>query len=447
LPEILGAPINTLARDANLFLRHLDSTDRFLLFPQLERALIGEQDFQATYRWARPDTEQLRWIHCRATLNQRSNQELFEGFLVDLTEEVRSFTSTSGTTLSLKEIVSAQNNLVAVLDERCRVIETNWTKQLEVVDSIARWFNFGDPSFSPTAVQPGVMFLNAFGSIETSCKIQDICESLLSGDTTHHCYDLHIDGHNGRASFSPIYHHEAPLGVLIAVENRSEQQSLQSTLDECCRNDAILSVAAGLSDSIATSLRIIQGQALAIQTDTSKAAVEYATDTIARTANRALHLIQKVASLSSNNRNSASVDINLLLLSSIEHLHSNHSDLPLPELQLGLPPLLLQEEQQVRTVIERAFTLLSLAGRHLEKWSILTGEAEKPPAILSSAGPYGFISVVLSIQRGHKTHPLFQDTIATLEKMVDQLSGCVTLTSKGDRLQELLIHLPVVAAQ
>ena len=85
--EVLGVKDISIARDGNLFLRHVHPDDRFLLMTDLENALKGKESYRATYRWIRPDNNELRWLHCRAQLVRRETEEVFEGIMIDLSHE------------------------------------------------------------------------------------------------------------------------------------------------------------------------------------------------------------------------------------------------------------------------------------------------------------------------------------------------------------------------
>ena len=87
---VLGVDDRRIARDGNLFLRHVHQDDRFQLQNDLENALAGKFSFRATYRWIRPDNNEQRWLHCRAALKRANHSELLEGIILDISDGRRS---------------------------------------------------------------------------------------------------------------------------------------------------------------------------------------------------------------------------------------------------------------------------------------------------------------------------------------------------------------------
>ena len=119
---VLGLADSTIMRDGNLFLRHVHPDDRFLLMTDLENALAGKTHYRAAYRWIRPDTNEVRWLHCRASLVERDNQPLFEGTIIDLSDKITGPVSRVAGPDSLATVLDAFSTTVIVLDSELRVL-------------------------------------------------------------------------------------------------------------------------------------------------------------------------------------------------------------------------------------------------------------------------------------------------------------------------------------
>ncbi|MCB0340009.1 MAG: PAS domain-containing protein, partial [Bdellovibrionales bacterium] len=153
--DILGVKDVDIARDGNLFLRHVHPDDRFLLMTDLETALKGEKDYRATYRWIRPDNNEVRWLHCRAGMVKRPEGNVFEGILLDLSEEFTGEVSRIAGPDSVQTILSAFPALVFTVDRDKRLLRINRKKD-------EQQFNFGDTGFRFEQFRIGRPILSAF---------------------------------------------------------------------------------------------------------------------------------------------------------------------------------------------------------------------------------------------------------------------------------------------
>lgn len=83
--EVLGVTQQHLSIHGALFLAYVHPADRFSTEVLLDAALRNGTPYIATYRWVRPDTNEVRFIHCRATRD--TDSRLFTGILIDITAE------------------------------------------------------------------------------------------------------------------------------------------------------------------------------------------------------------------------------------------------------------------------------------------------------------------------------------------------------------------------
>jgi CheY-like chemotaxis protein len=95
-PRVLGVSDPSIARDRMLFLRHVHPDDRLFLLSELARSLKERREFVVTYRWIRPDSGEIRMLHCRASNSTRPDDPVFEGVILDISNEFPSAMGRAG---------------------------------------------------------------------------------------------------------------------------------------------------------------------------------------------------------------------------------------------------------------------------------------------------------------------------------------------------------------
>ncbi len=84
IEQVLGTEERGLGRDSSLFLRYTDSTERFYLIHELERALESSVHYCVTYQW-RPPNQESKILFCYGA----RESGLFQGAIVDLSPVLR----------------------------------------------------------------------------------------------------------------------------------------------------------------------------------------------------------------------------------------------------------------------------------------------------------------------------------------------------------------------
>ncbi|NDC38438.1 MAG: hypothetical protein EBZ48_10345, partial [Proteobacteria bacterium] len=135
--HVLGLKDFEVARDGNLFLKHVHGDDRYQLLNELEASFKSRAPIRRVYRWLRPDTGELRWLLCRAEPANREDGFVYEGFIADITAEIQ---QTGGELRRGNQLFEALDLWAAILDAEGRIIF------IHIPAEFAE-FNFGDPDF------------------------------------------------------------------------------------------------------------------------------------------------------------------------------------------------------------------------------------------------------------------------------------------------------------
>lgn len=86
-PKILGVQDSDIAKDRLILMRHVHPDDRLFLMGELNAAIRQNREYVVTYRWVRPDTQEIRMLHCRAARSPRPDDPVFEGIILDISQE------------------------------------------------------------------------------------------------------------------------------------------------------------------------------------------------------------------------------------------------------------------------------------------------------------------------------------------------------------------------
>lgn len=347
---VLGVKDLFLARDGNLFLRHSHPDDRFLLLSELERALRGDASYRVTYRWIRPDTDQVRWLHCRADLVRRADGEVLEGFIVDLSEEF------TGPTIKLTEpdsastILAAFPKVVFTLDADLRVLRINRPEA-------KKKFHFGDPEFDHSHFGIGRSFVSCFQSRERAAFYEGAFRELLEEKQSYFRTRLAEESSVYSLEVVPLREHQVVVGLLAIVADISELVYLEQQLGELQKAEGLRLLAAGFAHNFNNSLQGIVGQAALIQShpDNPKL-VGKATEEIFKVVSRASKLTSQLFTPDSyGNDVRAPIDINLASMTALNRIRDFFDAGIKVAVAFGNPALALVQESRLIEALEAIF--------------------------------------------------------------------------------------------
>ena len=302
-------------RDGNLFLRHVHPDDRFLLLTDLESALKGMEGYRATYRWIRPDNNEVRWLHCRATLNREAH--LFEGMMIDLSDE---FTGTVGAVAgpdSVSHVLSAFPALVFTLDADKRLVRTNRSRHLES-------FNFGDQKFNTRRFRIGRPWLDAFGNKEIRTAYDKVTSEILEGDRTHYRTRVLMPELDLVYSVEilPISKASVISGLLLVVADVSESVRMEREVAQLQKVEGMGLLAAGVAHNFNNALQGILGQAALLASHSKDSKL------VKKVGQSIIEIVQRSSDLTSQllafddarQQPEAVVDLNLIAMSALNKI-------------------------------------------------------------------------------------------------------------------------------
>ena len=313
----------------------------------LEQALKGQSPYRATYRWVRPDNNEVRWLHCRASLITRYPQPLFEGAIIDLTAE---FTGSIGRLAgpdSVASVLAAFPSMVFTIDAELRILRVNKSDEQFV-------FNFGDTQFNQNAFKVGRPILQSLVQPEQRHFYEQLFQQMLSGKQNYFRNRLTIGTSIYNLEITPINETGRVAGLLFIVSDVSEIVSLERQLAELHKSEGLRLLAAGVAHNFNNALQGILGQASAIINHSeNKEIVQKAAQTIIDTVNKASELSrQLVVYDDSSTRNLKKIDPNLIVMSAVSAVDNLFTSGLKIAVTFGTPPLVNANQQLLAEAIK-----------------------------------------------------------------------------------------------
>ncbi|MBX7139338.1 MAG: response regulator [Oligoflexia bacterium] len=344
--SVLGVKDVDIARDGNLFLRHVHPDDRFHLMNDLEAALRGEHTYRSTYRWIRPDNDQVRWLHCRASVLQHPNCSSFDGVIMDLSVEFTGVTARLAGPDSLTSVLAAFPALVFTLDSDFRILRINRSRTPQN-------FNFGDPSFKHEQFMIGKNFLSCFEPGEPRAGLSKALSTGLSEPGSTQTLRFHLEELVYSLEIMPITEQGIVAGLLCIITDTTEVVNSERQLAELRKREGLRILAAGVAHNFNNSLQAIIGQAAAMQSHPADAGlVNQASQAIIEIVNRTSKLAHQLfADDTLNKELLVPTDINLCVMnaaSGLDHLASSEIKV---SVAFGNPPVILARAEELSEAI------------------------------------------------------------------------------------------------
>lgn len=434
---VLGVKDVTIARDGNLFLRHVHPDDRFLLMTDLEQALKGKTSYRATYRWIRPDNNEVRWLHCRAGMSESSGEQIFDGMIVDLSSE---FTGSVGKIAgpdSVATVLAAFPILVFTVDHDLRLLRINRSRENFP-------FNFGDDSFRIESFRIGRPLLSCFGNPESRNHYEVMMRDLLEGKSQSYRTRISVGETIFSLEVTPLNELDSVAGLLFTVSDISEIVRLERQLAELQKSEGLRLLAAGVSHNFNNALQSIIGQAAAMKSHPEKKElVEQASQTIIDIVSRASELTRQLYVFDDKTQASVvPVDLNLATMAAVNRIEDLFSSGLKVGVAFGSPaPVLARQEilaQAIEAVLRNARESMSKGGSlSIKTFQVMLRDFEVENL---KAGPYAKLSITDSGQGmdAESKKRCFEPFYTTKER--DPLSG-VGLRGQGLGLSKALTSI------
>lgn len=420
---ILGVKDIAIARDANLFLRYVHPEDRFVHLNALEAALAGTAPYRATYRWLRPDTDELRWLHCRADLVERDGERLFEGAILDLSTELASAGALRGAPDSLEAVAAALPFTLITLDRDLRIVRQ------KLADPP---LDFGDPGFGRAALTPGRNLLDGFTDSNARERCRTACAAVLEGRSTREVATYPRPGGSTTIELTPLEEHGATVGLILTARDTTPVTQLEERLAEVERAAGLRTLTASVVHNLNNSLQRIIGQTALITAHPERVdIVTAAGHTIVDIITRASELSHQLCRAEGTPAASlVPVDLNVATLTAINRFKELFSTAVTIGVQFGhVAPILGRHEPLVEAIeglIRAARRSIGPAGT----LTIRTGEASntEQPHLLEA-------QLVITTERAAESTPPEAPPIVSPNGGVSA-AAATTITTFGGTVRE-----------
>lgn len=213
--EVLGVAPQHLSIHGALFLAYVHPADRFGTEVLLDTALRDGTPYVATYRWIRPDSNEVRFIHCRAARIPAT--PLFKGMMIDITSEASKLRADGDLALSIGDLLKHLALPGIALDNELTIRAVNLEPHHPAL-------SLGVTDLDYEKLRPGVSLIDCVSRGDSRTKIQDTFEKLLTPHATPLSFT--VDGFETIAH--PLYADGMVHGVAIfTLDKRGEHKALE----------------------------------------------------------------------------------------------------------------------------------------------------------------------------------------------------------------------------
>jgi CheY-like chemotaxis protein len=367
-PEVLGVKDAAITGSGNLFLRHVHPDDRFTLLDQLEKALHGQGSYHVTYRWIRPDTRELRWLHCRAALTSSPDPDhgpalegpafegpVFEGLILDITSELSAY----GFQPHRAEITAAVLDQLAgmffTLDEDLHVLWTSRNFETFSTEQPCA-FGFGDAQFRGHDFGVGINILDCFHNPERRSELRQSCQDLIEGDKEK--LELQYLVAAGKPLknvhftlvLSRVQRHGVLVSILGFIQNSSTNFELQQELRRLEQAQKLQQLATGLIHHLNDTLQHVAAHAHSLCLHSDKPEVlRESGEALREGLRKAASLSQQLLTLEEAADSSSAIELNSLCTRCMRAFIGHTQAAPKVSLHLGNPPALNLNQTQLET--------------------------------------------------------------------------------------------------
>lgn len=209
---MLGVSRQHLSVHGALFLAYVHPADRFNIEVILDESLRKGSPYVATYRWIRPDTNEVRFIHCRAATDPGTR--LFSGIMMDITPEMSKLRADGDLSLAVGDILHHLGLPGMTLDVGLIIRSVSLGQKHYPI-------SFGVSDFHHDKIGPGVPLIDCFESEGSKRAVREIFDK-LSGPFAHDG-EFSVDGF--QTVIKPLYSHGAFHGAALYVLDRRREES------------------------------------------------------------------------------------------------------------------------------------------------------------------------------------------------------------------------------
>ncbi len=214
-PGVLGLAEAGAILHGAFFLAYVHPTDRYRVESLLESALKGDGPYIATYRWIRPDNQEVRVLHCRAMVE--ADGSLMRGFILDLSSEVPVLQSQCDYLDSMGFGLSQLGTTSLTIDTEFRIRSSHGA----IIDGA---LSLGLQDLDLSLIRPGRSFPECFKSDLSRDSISELLARALRGSVT----EMTWRGYEGQVR--PVVVAGIVQGLVVLVADIKIQQSIERAL-------------------------------------------------------------------------------------------------------------------------------------------------------------------------------------------------------------------------
>jgi len=441
--KVLGVKDIAIAREANLFLRHAHSDDRFFLLNELESALKGEKEYRVNYRWIRPDNDQMRTLHCRASLVKHGSEEMFEGIIIDLSDELSSnLTGVSkADSGSTEALLDSFPDIMLSLDHEMRILKINEACKLSE-------FNFGDTNLQKEKLSPGMFFPGCFSDASQSDFFKRAIAEVIQGKKREYKASIKSESTTYDLKILPLASMQRTDGALLVFSKADERIELENKLLHAGKQAKSQLLADGVLENITNSLQALMAQAAALKHNSNEASlVEKSASDILETISKTSRMLNYFSDHVLESDGEDVVDLNVITMAAVNSLEG----LFLDGLKISVSFGSLSSVRSRKALLQDAIETLIKEARQstpgAESLVIKTSEVSMGDGEIEKlrAGDYGKLTIASSSSEiGEQTSDgrlKLTDSFEELRK----LNGVIVQDSAPGMGTTISVYLPIQA--
>jgi nitrogen-specific signal transduction histidine kinase/ActR/RegA family two-component response regulator len=393
--KILGVKDVAIARDANLFLRHVHPDDRFALLTELESAFSGNGAYRATYRWIRPDSDEIRWLHCRAQTSEHDGEKTLDGSIIDLSREFTGEMSKMAGPDSVQSLLAALPTLVCTIDRDLRVIRLNRADGGQI-------FNFGDDQFKFEDVRIGRPLFGLLSNQALKKEYEDICRGILNKKIPLYSRRIALEENVFTLEIAPLIDKQEIQGLLLTVTDISKMVHLEREMANLQRAEGLRLLAAGVAHNFNNTLQGILGHAAILQNHAdNKLLVEKAGAAITDLVQRASELNKQLLNYQSESQSDLeSLDINTVVMEAINSVSDLFTSGLKVTVSFGNPEKIKTKRaplaDSILAIIKNAKEALAKTPNQSRSMAIKTGQVYLAPNELPELASGDYVQLSIS---------------------------------------------------
>ena len=400
IEQILGADIGLLVRDANFVLRYLHTDDRFQVLSDLERTLRDGTLFSRTYRWIRPATNTLCWLHCTAAVAEKGphDEQLLEGLILDCTPLLSAFQAESLPLERLGVTLSRAPWGLLILDDSAHIVQNNlW--QPEAMEALETAYDY-------SALDLGRWWPGFFRNEAERAEIEQVLREIIEGAREGWKKRLSAGVEALQCTIIPVHSNGVVRGAAVMLADSTREAALDTELDRLRKNEAMHILSAHAAHYFNNNLQSMYGHAAAMRMHPeNRALIEQASAALMELIKRSSDLTRQMLTLEEPSEQAPSaLDINYIMMSALNKVPLMFASGYKVSVTFGHPPLVLAGEGELSSALTELCKLIQKTLTDGDEFIIYTSRASERDASSLGHSEAGYVNLHLGIRSAAETH-------------------------------------------